>query len=629
MPTSNLSRSAPAQRHAPAHGVSLWADLKRMGLLTLASVIMFTWIFPPMAAWPLAFVCLAPWCYAVATTQRAWVIHWISFVGGWLFYLVAARWLMPVTGLGYAALGFYLALYWPAAAWAIRAGLRHGLSPVWTLPAAWVATEYLRGWVMTGFPWFFIGHAFWNQPLFIQVADIFGAYGISFLALFVSAVLVEWQLQRRRRRSQPPRRLQLRVGGIIAALAIGAALTYGYVRLNQTPQHLRPGPKIAVVQENYPLASREPYNDVPHHKIFADYVVRATEAAREHPDLIAFPETAWGAVQNKNFLAVKHRAVDEVSLGAWGFGAFCDEVISALCRGDFAAIRERFDAVNWPAEHRPRPMPHDAGPSTHVLVGTLAIEVNPTQVYPPTHRYNSALLYTPDGQQLDQRYDKVHLVPFGEIVPFRKQRWLGLDLHWLYVWLNSLSPFSNHGKVEYTLTPGSALTLFDLPTAAGKFRFGVPICYEDVMPYIARGFVYERGEKRADFLVNISNDGWFRQAELPQHLGICVFRAVENRVPIARSVNTGISGFIDSCGRLISVVEVDGKTVGQNVAGYRTAILPLDDRRSLYGVYGDWFALLCLATGCALWAEAIVARWLLAIRRRWREFRRRHTARTA
>ena len=188
------------------------------------------------------------------------------------------------------------------------------------------------------------------------------------------------------------------------------------------------------------------------------------------------------------------------------------------------------------------------------MLGATSVETFPEAVYPKVKRYNSALVYDPDGIQRPTRYDKNHLVPFGEIVPFRAGR-----LHWLYVWLNKLSPFSNRGEVEYSLTPGRELTVFDLAAPSGTFRFGTPICYEDVMPYVIRRYVWAGRERRVDFLVNISNDAWFLYGnELPQHLAICAFRAVENRVAIARAVNTGISGFIDPNGRIGPVVEVDG-----------------------------------------------------------------------
>jgi apolipoprotein N-acyltransferase len=208
-------------------------------------------------------------------------------------------------------------------------------------------------------------------------------------------------------------------------------------------------------------------------------------------------------------------------------------------------------------------------------------------------------------------------VPFGEFVPFRNARVLGMSLHWLYRWLNRLSPFSQGGRLEYSLWPGGQYTVFDLDIDGKTTRFGVPICYEDVMPYVMRNFVWEGGRRRVDFLVNISNDGWFLHSdELPQHLAICVFRAVENRVGIARAVNTGISGFIDPSGHIYSLVEQDGRAHGPGVVGYRVAAVKLDQRSAFYGRRGDWFVLLCVLGTLALWMGAVVTRWVFALRKR-------------
>ena len=162
----------------------------------------------------------------------------------------------------------------------------------------------------------------------------------------------------------------------------------------------------------------------------------------------------------------------------------------------------------------------------------------PYDVLAPMRRYNSAMIFNPQAD-LPQRYDKVHLVYFGEIVPFREGRF-----RFLYLWLNKLMPFNSEGNQEFSFFKGSEFSRFIMrpPSLPGEqFEFGIPICYEDVMPYIARAFV-SGGEprKRAQFLLNISNDGWFgRGIQQPQHLAICVFRAVENRVGIVRAVNTG------------------------------------------------------------------------------------------
>lgn len=139
-----------------------------LGMYVLSAVAL-CWVFPPDAVWPLAFVGLVPWAIATCRTQRAWLVHWGSFLVGWGFFLVSLRWLLPVTGLGYAALALYLAIYWTLTAWAIRTARRHGVSPIWSLPVVWVACEWLRATVMTGFPWLFLSHGLYRQLPLIQV----------------------------------------------------------------------------------------------------------------------------------------------------------------------------------------------------------------------------------------------------------------------------------------------------------------------------------------------------------------------------------------------------------------------------------------------------------------------------
>ena len=222
-------------------------------------------------------------------------------------------------------------------------------------------------------------------------------------------------------------------------------------------------------------------------------------------------------------------------------------------------------------------------------------------------KHNSAYVFAPDGAP-PQRYDKVHCVYFGEVIPFRYGR-----LRFLYLWLEPLMPFTTHGD-EYSLTPGSRFEVFAMTPRSDPgrtYRFGVPICYEDVMPYVSRRFVIdpETGEKRLDFLLNISNDGWFVHSnELPQHLAICAFRAVENRVGIARAVNTGISGFIDPDGRIHDVVEVNGVAHGVGIRGYSVSTVQVDRRRSVYSWMGDKFAFVCAVVGLLLYVDYVLVR---------------------
>ena len=139
---------------------------------------------------------------------------------------------------------------------------------------------------------------------------------------------------------------------------------------------------------------------------------------------------------------------------------------------------------------------------------------------------NRAYLVSPDGRELGT-YDKIHLVPFGEYVPFQSVLFF---VQRLVVAIGDV-------------VPGVDPVVFSLPAG----RFGVLICYEDIFPALTRRFV-ARG---ADFLVNVTNDAWFGRSSAPyQHLAQATLRAVENRVPLVRVANTGISAVIDSDGRI-------------------------------------------------------------------------------
>jgi apolipoprotein N-acyltransferase len=244
-------------------------------------------------------------------------------------------------------------------------------------------------------------------------------------------------------------------------------------------------------------------------------------------------------------------------------------------------------------------------------------------------RYNSAFLYTPQGEQADVQYDKIHLVPFGEVVPFRD------SAPWLHSLLMKFTPYD----YDYTLDYGKDYTVFEMreanlprpPQPAERaYKFGVMICYEDTVPAIASKFAADNkagplgAGKGVDFLLNISNDGWFVRfspapqgggkvnlstvagashpqadlakvepsTELGQHTAVCVFRAVENRLSVVRSVNTGISCVIDTAGRIR-----DGFIAGslpykamerEGMGGWFVDRVPIDGRTTVFSRFGGW-----------------------------------------
>lgn len=622
--------AAPAEPACNAAArASLLRELRDALLLALLSGALFSLIFPELSIWPLAFLCLTPWAVAVRLTRRRGVILAVSFVVGFLFFLINLRWLMPVTGLGFVALALYLAVYWPLAAVALRSGRRAGIPMAWSLPVAWVACEWLRAWVMTGFPWLFLSHALWRQIPLIQISDLTGAYGVSFLAAMVNGLLADYicaRVQPAFEISDSPgmarrRAMHRLLPTTVAAAALAAgALAYGLYRSGQTG--FRDGPRVAVVQEDFPLVSEPPYG-APYPVVLARYLAEGARAAAQRPDLVVFPETVWGATQNRSFVELPRDAINNAHLAAWNFGQQCDQALSAFARGDYAAVNRIIEHYERVLEGRVEPryqpfprLPPEGGPAQPVLLGAVSMDYRANDPA-RARRFNSALFYDADGRQRAERYDKMHLVPFGEVVPFRNARFLGIDLHPLYEWLNRLSPFSADGSIDYSLHAGSSPSVFTHSYNGGTARFGVPICYEDVMPDVARAFVWDKGRRRADYLINISNDGWFLHSdELVQHLAICVFRAVENRVAIARAVNTGVSGFIDPNGRCFGLVERQGRLVGPGIVGASVQTVPLDDRPSLYGRIGDAFAGLCLAAALLLWLRSPMRNLLRRILRR-------------
>ena len=182
---------------------------------------------------------------------------------------------------------------------------------------------------------------------------------------------------------------------------------------------------------------------------------------------------------------------------------------------------------------------------------------------------NSAFLISRSGE-IAGRYDKMRLLPFGEYLPLKK-----------FPWPTRIASSWNAGEFD----PGTRYQLLDL----GDVKFAVTICWENIFPDLFRRFV----RQGAQFAVNITNEAWFGDTAAPyQFLAMSVFRAVENRIAIARAANTGVSGFIDPFGRILGTVVDGDKDIF--VTGYLAKNLPLSAERTFYTQYGDIFGLACV-----------------------------------
>lgn len=529
-------------------------------LLFAVSAIFLSVIQAPVNASLLGWAAVVPFILAAigqVSTKRLLIY---AYLVGVLYWLVNTYWIMGVTAAGWLAMAPYLGLYWPATAFALRF-CNNRRVPLWlAAPILFTGAEALQGWVFTGFPWRFLAHSQYSNIRLIQIADIFGAAGVTFLIAMVNGLAADIVIRARLAKSFTPGCL-VRLTAVIAVIA--AAITYGNHRVNESAGCIKLGPVVAAVQPNVPQRVKE--SGVAGQAILEEMLAHSSEAAKINPVLIAWPETMVTAYLNPELLG-------------------CLPEDHQMRKSD-KAIRD-FTSRGF-----------------YVLAGApAAMPIVKNDMLEAGEKFNSAFLYLPDGTQSPLRYDKMHLVPFGEFVPFRH------SIPWLYRLLMRLTPYD----YEYTLTAGTSPTRFEIETAEGKYGFGVLICYEDTTPEVARKLTYEKdGGKRLDWLVNISNDGWFVRekegkvvptTELSQHTAICVFRAVENRVSILRSVNTGISTLIDPLGRIRNnplAGSLPGETFErQAVSGWFADRITIDSRKSFFGANGRWLDFCCAVAFC-------------------------------
>lgn len=600
-PTAEPGRG-PLVGQAPGAGIRVPLATWKASLgLWLTSVGLLALAFPPMRWTWVAHVALTPMLVAVARAPRWRVLLGSSALAGLVFYGGEMYWMSMVSWAAYGGVVAYCLILWVLVAVLLKWTLDRTRWPLVVLaPLCWVTVEWSRSWLLTGFPWLFLGHPQAACPTLLQLADLAGPYGLSALSAATAGFLADLLTHPLFLRYGDRVRLSRTIGISLVTMAAlwAVAIAYGIVRLQ--PEGLTEGPVVAVVQTNVPQHVKEGRSESQAEQQFQEVLGLTVEAIKDRPDvqLLVWPETT---ASNLNPWMLNYdRFLTEEEIRR-------DPVLAEKFMDDPEGVRESLEhdrkviagfQRQWRAIHEIA-----VKYQVDLLVGAMSQEADA--------RFNSAYLFRPEDRDFRQegvaaytwwpygnRYDKVHLVPFGEYVPFQK------SAPWLYKLLRGFTPYD----YDYNLAAGRQLTVMSTrrqPAAEApsppKSRFASPICFEDAFSGLCRDMVYEKGEKRADFLVNLSNDGWFYgSVELDQHWDLSAFRAVENRVPVVRSVNTGLSGFIDSCGRTELRVANSGGDE-RSVAGSASLQLQFDARRSFYGLHGDVFAhAVAVATGLVL-----------------------------
>ncbi|MFH1854432.1 MAG: apolipoprotein N-acyltransferase [Candidatus Omnitrophota bacterium] len=413
----------------------------------------------------------------------------ISYVCGFLFYLGVLYWLYHVTVIGLIVLCLYLALYFGILG--LIFSLRAIRYLLYVVPIAWVFLEYIQSHLFSGFGWALMGYSQYKNLPLIQIADLSKVYGVSFFVMMVN--VIAWKIVKSIVEYRKKTLFSIFGHLLFMVLIFTLVYAYGFFRLSEKETKTS-RIKVSVVQGN--ISQEEKWDIDNRDAILNKYIRLTREAAGDAPDLIIWPETAF-----PGFL-------------------FADEGLT----GD--VIRLTKDTK----------IPLLLGANTEKGVES----------------FNSAVLFSPENNTVTQ-YDKTHLVPFGEYVPFSEKVYF---LHNLV--LGELGEFTRGRELKiFTLHPSSLIR---------ECKFGTLICFEDIFPELSMKFV----QKGAEFLVVITNDAWYGRSGAPyQHAACSVFRAVENRVPVVRCANTGYSCFIDSYGRIYDSVKENNSHLF--IAGYKTS----------------------------------------------------------
>jgi apolipoprotein N-acyltransferase len=508
-----------------AHRLAVTSGWHRYGLAFLLGVCA-TATLPPIDLTPLLLVAFTGLLWLDDGSTGPWASFRLGYAFGFgffisgLYWIAAALfvdiasfwWLVPIAGAGLPAA---FALYVGSALLATNLAARYLRLPaaarIFAFAVAWTVAEWVRGHAFTGLPWNLIGYAwsggFPGAIAMLQSVAAIGIYGLSFLTVLAASLPALLGTA-----SLYPLSPARRFAPVIAAgLLIVVPSLLGALRLAATPT-VETGYFLRIVQPSIPQTMKwEP--------------AAAQRNFRLLLDLSSAPES------RKLAAVVWPEAATPFLLGR-----------DAYHRHEIAAV---------------------ASGRGYVITG--AVRANPAPS-PVGQVWNS--IEAVDGKgEIVARYDKAHLVPFGEYVPLRE-----------ILPLQKITP----GSLDYSAGPGPRT--IELP---GLPPFAPLICYEVIFP----GAIVDENDRPA-WILNVTNDAWYGRTSGPyQHFAIARTRAVEERLPLVRVANNGISGIVDEAGRVVARIDLD-------TVGYADLPLPAHTSAStLYSRGGDWILLGLLGLG--------------------------------
>jgi apolipoprotein N-acyltransferase len=489
-------------------------------IISSISGILLVLSFPKFGEGFIAWVALVPLLYALKDTRRLTEAFSLGLITGLLCHIGILYWITYVVvhygKLPYYAgisamllLAVYLSIYIALFASGIVYFRNRGIPVILAAPALWTALEYSKSHLFTGFPWENLAYSQYKYLPLVQMADITGIYGITFIIVMVNVIVYDVILITKLEEKRVLREV------IIGCVIILIICVYGILKIYSVKNSLENADSVdvSIIQGNIDQDIK--WNPQFQKETINIYKNLSLSKAVSGSGLIIWPETATPFFfQDVDDM---HRMVID--------------------------------------------LPRDSG--SWLLFGSPSYVKNKEGL----SFLNSAFLVSPDGNIRGQ-YDKMHLVPYGEYVPLRQ----------LFPFISKLvagvGDFSS-GKGFY-------------PLSVDHHKLGVLICYEGIFPETGRSYK----NAGAQLLVNITNDAWFGRTSAPyQHLSMTTFRAVENRMYIARAANTGISAVIDPTGKIMSKTKLFEET------SLRETVKYMNDK-TFYMLYGDIFAYICILFIC-------------------------------
>ncbi len=497
--------------------------LIQISLAALSGVLI--WLSFPLARGitltPLAWFCLVPLLISIRSAS-AGRSFWLGLIAGMIGNLGTYYWI-PYCMINYAGmskglaypvlllLALMLSGYLAVFCALVRAvQLNFKLSLLLIGPLIWVSLEYIRNYFpLGGFAWAMLGSSQYKFLGAIQISELAGVWIVSWLVALVNfgsaSLFQKWPI---------PKKAVLEFG--VALFLFLANLGYGGLRIRSVDRAFahQPEIKVAIVQGNIDQGVK--WNPFFFWNTLSRHIALSQSLLKDKQDLLVWPE---------------------------------------------ASITDYFN-LSWENRSESEMIKQISVFDSYFLVGSISREFEGDQRL----NFNSAYLLSPFAEKIAGRYDKMHLVPFGEYVPIQK----------LLFWVDAIAG-GNTGNT----TPGKKVTVFE----TGKFKIACVICYELIFPNLVRKFP----RAGAQIMSTITNDAWFGPTSAPyQHNSNIALRAVENRVYFLRAANTGVSCICDPAGRIL-------KQTGIFEIAALEGIVKPSPLHTPYTQYGDWFPILSLA----------------------------------